>query len=232
MMRVAVTRALPGGEATAKRLRARGAEALTAPLLHIEPRAFDTDLAGAQAVLFTSANGVRAFAAATSERGRPALCVGDATAAAARAAGFASVASADGDVAALAALARARLDPGAGRLVHIAGAHVAGDVAAALAGFDVDRRVAYEAKMVATLPPAFRQPLDVVIFHSARAAEAFVAFGAPGASALRAACFSPAVARAASAAAWRALAVAPAPREDALLDVALQPLTEGAGADA
>ena len=48
-------------------------------------------LDGVQAVLFTSANGVRAFAAATTRRGFRAFAVGDATAAAARAAGFADV---------------------------------------------------------------------------------------------------------------------------------------------
>ena len=79
-------------------------------------------LDGAAGLLFTSANGVRAFAAASPRRDLPALAVGDATAAAARAAGFADVASAGGNVADLALLVRRRLEPEAGALVHSRGA--------------------------------------------------------------------------------------------------------------
>lgn len=218
-LRVAVTRALPEAEATAAHLRAIGAEPVLAPLLTIEPRAFDAGLDGVQALLFTSSNGVRAFAAASGERGVRTLAVGDATAEAARAASFADVGSAGGDVAALAAMAKATLDPGAGKLVHISGAHVAGDLAGALeaAGFIVERRIAYEARAATALPGAFAGPLDAVLFHSARAAETFARLGAPGAEKLTAACISAAVAKAARKVAWQRVVVAPAPREDALL---------------
>ena len=57
------------------------------------------DLAGVQALLATSANGVRAFARRNEQRDVRVLAVGDATARAARAAGFTSVESAGGDVA-------------------------------------------------------------------------------------------------------------------------------------
>jgi uroporphyrinogen-III synthase len=222
-LRVAVTRALPEAERTAETLRARGADAIVAPLLQVRALAFDTDLAGVQALLFTSANGARAFAQAAHARNLPVLAVGEATARAARKAGFINVAAGDSDANALAALARARLAPQAGKLVHISGAHVAGDLVGAVAavGFTAERRVAYQAAIVETLPGAFSTPLDVVLFHSARAAAAFLGFAAPGAGRLTAACLSPVVADTASAAPWKKLIAAPEPTEAALIAAAL-----------
>lgn len=223
-MRVAVTRALPEAERTAERLRALGAAPVLAPLLTIEPRPFDTNINGAQALIFTSTNGVRAFAETSLARGCSVLAVGDATAAAAREAGFADVRSADGNVSDLAALAKRTLDPAKGKIVHIGGAHLAGDLADEFgaAGFAVERRIAYEAVAAHALPAGFASPLDAVIFHSARAAETFVTLGAPQAENLVAACISEAVARAARKIAWKRVIVAPAPREDALLAALLR----------
>ena len=223
MKRVAITRTLPDAERTAARLRALGAEPVLAPLLSIVPCAYDTNVDAAQALLFTSAHGVRAFPDARAQRDRLVLTVGDATAEAARAAGFANVRSADGDAAALAALAASLLDPAAGPLIHIGGEHLAGDLAGQLraAGFRVERRVAYSARAAVALPAALSGPLDIVLFHSARAAEILISLGAPGADGLTAACLSPAVADAARKVAWRRIIVAPAPREDVFLTAAL-----------
>jgi uroporphyrinogen-III synthase len=222
-LRVAITRALPEAERTAERVRALGAEAVVAPLLTIAPCAYDTNTAGAQALLFTSTNGVRAFPDVRGARDRIVLAVGDATAAAARAAGFADVRSAGGDVAALAALATRDLDPRGGKLIHIGGERLAGDLAGRLraAGFTVERRVAYSARPALALPAAFAGPLDIVLFHSARAAETFISLGAPNAAQLTAACISAAVAEAAAKTAWRRIIVAPEPREDEFLAAAL-----------
>ena len=60
-----------------------------------------------------AANGARALARATQRRDLPVLAVGDATARAAREAGFESVTSAGGDVGDLAPLAAARCAPSA-----------------------------------------------------------------------------------------------------------------------
>jgi uroporphyrinogen-III synthase len=221
--RIAITRALPDAERSAARLRELGAKPIVAPLLEIVPRAYSADMSGAQALLFTSANGVRA-AQALRESALPVLAVGDATARTAIEAGFANVRSAKGDVAALAAMAAATLDPKAGALVHVSGADVAGDLVGALrrAGFDARRVVVYEARVVDALPEAYMQPLDMVAFHSARAARAFAGFGAPNAPQLIAACISPAVAAAASEAArWARVVVAAAPQEEALWRAAL-----------
>jgi uroporphyrinogen-III synthase len=220
-MRVAVTRALPEALTTAERIRARGAEPVLAPLLAIEQLPFSADTTDAQALLFTSSNGVRAFAHANAERALSVLAVGDATAAAAHEEGFADVRSAGGDAAALVAPAKQALDPRGGKVLHISGMQVATDIAAALAeaGYTTERHIAYDAVATSALPPALHEPIDIVLFHSARAASAYLALGAPLAGRI-AACLSPAVAEAARGG-WTRVVVSPAPREDALLAAAL-----------
>jgi hypothetical protein len=59
-LRVAITRASPDAEGTAERLKAMGAAPVIAPLLTIVPRAFNANVEDAQALLLTSAAGVRA----------------------------------------------------------------------------------------------------------------------------------------------------------------------------
>jgi uroporphyrinogen-III synthase len=222
-MRVAITRALPEALNTAARVQALGHDALLAPLLRFEPMAFDTNVSGAQALLFTSSTGVRAYASGAGARDVPVLAVGDITADAARAAGFADVRSADGDVEKLSALVSASLDPARGKLIHISGAHVAGDLAARLtkAGYTIERRIAYDARAATTLPAPFTEKLDLALFHSPRAADTFVTLGAPNSAQMVAACLSQTVADAAARATWARIIVAPKPREDALLAAAL-----------
>lgn len=221
-MRVAITRAMPEAQSTATRIRAMGHEPVLAPLLTIGAVSFNADTTGAQALLFTSANGVRAFAAASEERAIAVFAVGDATAAAAHEAGFADVRCADGASGDLVALAERTLDPGAGRLMHFSGADVAGDIVGDLndAGFTAERHIAYEARAAERLPAALLEPLDLVLFHSARGAETFVALGGAGRGRV-AACLSPAIAAVAQAAHFDRIIVAPAPREGALLAAAL-----------
>ncbi|MEZ5996989.1 MAG: uroporphyrinogen-III synthase [Hyphomonadaceae bacterium] len=218
-LRVAITRAAPEAARTAARVRERGGEPVLAPLLTITPCGFDASLEGVQALLFTSANGARAFPDVRGAAGVRVLAVGDATAQAAREASFLDVSSAGGDVSALIQLAKSILQPGGGKVVHISGAHVAGDLTEELsrAGFQSERRVAYAAVAAAALPPAFDEPLDIVLFHSPRAARTFIALGAPGAERLMAGCISPAVAAAAGAVRWKRVITATAPREDDLL---------------
>ena len=113
-MRILVTRPQPDADNTARLLRESWHEVIIAPLLEIVatdiPESFD--LTGIQAVLITSANGVRALAAATSERTIRVLAVGAASAEAARALGFVRVENAGGDVASLAELVSASRSAG------------------------------------------------------------------------------------------------------------------------
>jgi len=223
MLRVAITRAQPEAGRTAERVRARGADAIVAPLLTIVPCGYDTSTSGAQAIIFTSTNGVRAFPDARGARERLVLAVGDATANAAREAGFINVRSADGDANALVDLAKRELDPANGKLVHVSGDHVGGDVSGKLraAGFSVDWRLAYASIAAMILPDALLGPLDVVLFHSTRAAETFAALGAPNADKLTAGCLSDSVAQAAARTSWKRIITAPYPREDDLLTATL-----------
>ena len=91
-LRALVTRPEEDARAIAAELRAQGIETILAPMLSIvQRRDPKIDLSGIQALLFTSANGVRAFAAASGARDLPVFAVGDATAGAARNAGFKNV---------------------------------------------------------------------------------------------------------------------------------------------
>src|SRR5690349_8832937 len=140
-LRALVTRPREEAESLAAALATRGVDALIEPLMQVHyqaPEALRLD--GVQAILCTSANGVRALARASGERRVPLLAVGDATAAQARAKGFVRVDSAGGDIGDLVRLVAARLRPQDGRLVHVAGNIVAGDLGGLLRaqGFAVE----------------------------------------------------------------------------------------------
>src|SRR5207245_2589780 len=125
-LRALVTRPRAEAESLAEALASRGIAAIIEPLLEIHYRSEPApDLAGVQAVLCTSANGVRALARLTAERALPLFAVGEASAARAREEGFARVESAGGNVDDLARLACERLRPKEGRLLHVAGSDVA-----------------------------------------------------------------------------------------------------------
>jgi uroporphyrinogen-III synthase len=231
-VRVLVTRPEADARPLAERLQTLGAEAVIAPLLTVVPRGdADIDLDGIQAVLATSANGVRALAAVSPRRDLPIYAVGDASAACARDEGFATVISAAGDVQSLASVVADALDPAAGTLLHVAGTAVAGDLAGALgkAGFAVRRTVLYEAETAAALPAVAEEglregSLDAVLLFSPRTARTFVRLVASAGLAARcqtvdALCLSPAVAEAVATLEWRRLRVAATPDQDSLLQL-------------
>jgi uroporphyrinogen-III synthase len=229
-MRVLITRPEEDATELVAELAARGIDGTLSPLLTIE--FIDKPalaLAGVQALLMTSANGVRAFARNTPDRGLPVLAVGDATARAAEAAGFADVASAAGDVDDLAALAAERLDPAAGVLLHPAGSKVAGDLAGMLArlGFDYRRSVLYTARTATELPESARAGIaagefDGVLIYSPRTGATFKrlvqAAGLDAALAtVRAYCLSANVAVAVAELPWAGIETAARPEQTALL---------------
>jgi uroporphyrinogen-III synthase len=227
---VLVTRPAADAAPLVAALARLGIEAASEPLLDIVHRPGPPlDVKGVQALLVTSANGARAFAARNPERDLPVLAVGDASAAAARALGFARVESASGDVAALAELCKRRLDPGKRPLLHVAGTRVAGDLGGELgrAGFQYRREVLYEARVATRLTEATRAAiesgtLDGVLFFSPRTAASFVALVreagiAAHLSHLAAFCLSAAVAEKARAATWGRIVVAERPEQDSLL---------------
>ena len=80
--RVWITRTRPGADRTAQRLRALGLTPVVAPLLTVQPLAPALpDLDRYAALVFTSPNGVAAYAALTPRRDHLVFTIGDATAA-------------------------------------------------------------------------------------------------------------------------------------------------------
>lgn len=172
-----ITRAQPGAEATAARVRALGHTPFVAPLLAVRMvESPQIELAGVGALAFTSANGLRAFAQACADRSLRVFAVGAATAQAAREAGFRRVLSADGDVGALAEGIAARRNEIGGAVLHPGAAELAGDLAGALAraGVEVRALTLYDTAPAA-LEPALIAALaeqDVALVHSAKGAQA------------------------------------------------------------
>ncbi len=223
--RIWITRAQPGADVTAERVRALGHDAVVAPLLAVKPLPdIRVDLAGVAALAFTSANGVRAFADASGERELKVFAVGAATAQAARAAGFKSVLSADGDVEALAEGIAARRGELRGAVLHPGAAEPAGDLAGALEkhGVNARRLVLYETAPV-TLAEAEAEQLtrcDAVLLHSPKAAQVFAkVLKAHPAPAMRALGLSKAVVGPLSRTKLAAKAYPPFPLEAALLNL-------------
>jgi uroporphyrinogen-III synthase len=229
-MRLMITRPLEDAEPLATELAALGVEALTEPLLSIETTAAGApDLKDVQGLLLTSANGVRAFAALSSERSLPVYAVGDATARVARLAGFEKVTSAAGDVTTLAERVQEKCQPGDGVLLHVAGTKVAGDLAAmlTLAGYQYHRVQLYHASKATSLSPGGldalkKGDLDGVVLYSPRTADSFVdlltkAGAADCAGRLSVFCLSDAVAARAGTIDWAQVVVAATPDQAALI---------------
>ena len=180
-MRVLVTRPLDDARETEALLKSRGHEAVVAPLLAV--RFHDgpaIDLSDVQAILATSANGIRAIARRTERRDIPVFAVGSATARSARSAGFLNVKSADGDAVDLAKAIPSWASAASGDLLHASGVEGEGRLAKALTaiGFKVRTEFLYDVPVIAHCPPAIAEELatgkiDAVMLFSSRSAGAF-----------------------------------------------------------
>ncbi len=183
-MRVLVTRPEPDASREVEALAARGHQGVKAPLLVIQPiEDVALELAGAQALILTSRNALRALASHR-DLGRARklrlFAVGGATANAARELGFAEVTEGPGNGAGLAELIEAEAKPADGALIHLAGDTIAFDLKSALEakGFSVHQPVLYRSLQAAQLPPEALSlvrdgKLDGVILMSPRTARTF-----------------------------------------------------------
>jgi uroporphyrinogen-III synthase len=222
-MRLLVTRPEPGASATEAALAARGHVAVLSPCLTISPLPVRLP-AQAAALIVTSGKAVPALPAAWADI--PVFCVGDATAARLRQAGFHRVESAAGDAADLARLIIGRRLAG----LHVMAVGERHGMALArqlgAAGIAVVRRTVYRARPLRALsaPAAAALTtggLDGVLFYSAESAKAFARLAPAGTAPLTAYALSAAVAAAAQSLPWTKIRVAVAPTEAdmmALLD--------------
>ena len=189
------------------------------------------DITPFQAMLFTSANGVRAFALNSSVRNIPCFAVGPATAREAADCGFQTIFTAGGNVDRLAGLVQESLDPATGPLLHISGRDIAGDLAALLgqAGFSLSREQLYQAEKTPRLP---REILDLMAagsishipLYSPRSAGIFggLVRDAGQENCLKqitAVCLSPAVANMVKSLPWREILTAKYPNQTSLFQI-------------
>jgi uroporphyrinogen-III synthase len=231
--RALITRPQEDAADVAIALARRGITPVLAPMMRIEYTAaeIDNEVTLAQAVLFTSRNGVRAFTRLSPRRDVAAFAVGNSTADLARDNGFTQVESANGDSADLARLVTARVKPADGLLFHAAGSTVAGELVDTLnkGGFKTVRRALYEGKPVAALSDetatALRdRTLDYVLFFSPRTGRIFADLVEKAGldatcDSLAAICLSEAVAAEISSLPWKTTSVAATPTTDALISV-------------
>lgn len=218
MRPLVIVRPQPGAESTARAARDAGLDPIVLPLFAIEPVEWEApERSGFDALLLTSANAVR-FGGGELEglRASLAYCVGEATAAAARNAGFAVAGVGNGGVDAL-------LDsiPAGVRLLHLCGAdrREPRSPKQAIAHLAVYRSVELP-------PPGDLHPIEkaVVMVHSPRSAarvrrlaeERGIDRGTASIAAI-----SPEAADAAGAG-WEAVEIAAAPSDSELLSLAVR----------
>lgn len=223
---VIVTRAQPGADETAQRVQQMGLCAIVSPVLAQQdrPEAGLPDAETLSGLVFTSANGVRAYSARQPGRMLPAWCVGPATAAAARQAGFALVHESAGNAADLAAFIASNTAPTAKPLLHVANAAAKGDLKELLAdhGFETVFAPLYDMRPAATLSEAARETLTgnapcLVLIHSAKGAQRFADLCAGiRPKHLTAAVISDAAAKPLNVLDLRAIHTAPRPNEEGL----------------
>lgn len=218
-MKLLVTRPEPGASATAKRLAALGYEPVLLPCLNVT-RLPPHLPAHPAALVVTSGQAVPALPA--SLRNTPVFCVGDATAAKLREAGFTRVESANGDAEALFQLIAARRVPG----LHVmaVGERHGMPLLARLraAGTSVIRRKVYTVSPLRILPENFHAALASgsirgALFYSAETARAFARLNPPGTASMAAYALSESVANVLQDLPWTRIHVALAPTEADLM---------------
>lgn len=224
-MKILITRPEEDGKEIAAQLVERGHQALLAPLLtprfHEGP---EPDLKGVQAILVTSANGIRAFVRRSGRRDFSIFAVGPQTAEEARKSGFTEVRNADGDAKALAHAATLWAAK-KGVLLHVCGEDAPGTLAEnlTLRGFEVRRLPLYRIELATRLPEEARaaleaRALDAAMFFSPKSARIFglLADGLPTEH-IAAFCISPATAQALSSTPFARVAVAAKPNQASIL---------------
>lgn len=211
MRRLLILRPEPGASATVERARVLGLEAVATPLFEVKPVAWKApDDAAFDGLLVTSANAVRHGGDGLKQlRGLKAYAVGQATAEAAREAGFDIAATGDSGVDRLLGSIEPNL-----RLLHLCGAdaHEPANAKQEIARVTVYRAMPVEA------PDLSNVAGSVALVHSPRAASRFGELVSERDS-IAIAAISEAAGDAVGKG-WRAVGIAAQPTDDALLALA------------
>ncbi len=176
---ILITRAREQGEQTARELRERGYLTLVDPVFETRRVPFSLPQPESlQAVLLTSANAV--YALGRELAGLPVYAVGRGTARAVRQRGATDVRAARGDWQSLVERVVEELDPRGGKLLHLSGREVRGDIAGELEreGFSYERVVVYETAPREEIGSRTRHALSrravgAVLLYSPRTAATF-----------------------------------------------------------
>ena len=180
-MHVLLTRPERDAAVLQARIAALGCRVSLAPLLDIQLRPIAADaLAGATAIVATSRNGLKALAhsdALQTARALPIFAVGPATAQLAHELGFETVIPGAGTGADLVPIVSAHPSAASGKLVHLAGDHLAFDLAGALRERGIELNVlpvyasvAAETLQAPVVADLAAREIDAVVLMSPRSA--------------------------------------------------------------
>lgn len=220
MLRLLLTRPEPEASRSAEILRQRGYEVRTVPLMQIEQLEFDP-MACLDADGFILTSQRAAFALPEGQEDKPVFATGARTAKAARARGYARIASAEGDWHDLAELIVQTTDQGQ-TLCHLCGQRQRGDIRAYLGshGIHYQQLIVYTAKDLHQPTSELRAWLNTgepgcVLFYSPATAAIWQNLNLR-AFEHHAICISVATAAELRADRWARIAVANSPNEEAL----------------
>lgn len=176
-MNIVITRPEEDGSPLRAKLEAMGHSVIPMPLLRIVPRerVFIRKLPY-QAIVATSANGIRTLAGHSGLKSLRMMTIGPQSMKAAKDAGFLKVEAHGGDIGGLVAHIRKALQPSAGPILYVSGNETAGDLEGELrnAGFDCRRSIVYDAIQAKGPGPAEAalrgRTVDAVLLYSPRSA--------------------------------------------------------------
>jgi uroporphyrinogen-III synthase len=218
---ILILRPQPGADETAARATALGLESVVAPLFQVKPLQWQAPDPGTfDALLLTSANAPRhAGKAIAPYAALPCYCVGEGTAAEARRAGLvvSRVGPSDGN-----AVLELMAEEGVGQVLHFCGRD---HVGLEHPDLSISHVPVYASEGLDGLPAQASTAIEdgaLVLVHSPRAGQLFAQLadsGGLGRATIRLAAISDAAA-AATGGGWAASAVAAAPRDQALLELA------------
>lgn len=231
-MRLLLTRPLGDSKRTAQLLRQTNIDVHIDPLMRVESLGMPKNNLGEyQALIFTSANGVRAFCVKNIKCTLPIFVVGNNTRDVALQNGLEPVISADGDVKKLSDTIISTLTPSDGPLLYQTGEHIAGTLVKDLerAGFRVIHQKTYAVVAAQSLSNDTKSLLkkgsiDYIPFYSPRSALIFkelieAADLQNTLAKVSALCISPAVEKIISTLGWEKILTAQKPTQENMFEL-------------